>query len=143
MEISCELLISVSVELKLDVFVSDELKLDEFVSEELKLDVFVSDELKLDVFVSEELKLEKWSLSSHGNCLYEEFALSSQTTGYFTSKNTLSMSGFVIVDSFDTRQLFELINGTKWFNLFSLVSFDKVQNKNTVFPLSTFSHGSM
>ena len=68
-------------------------------------------------------------------------------------KNTLSMSGFVIINSFrtkvvrfinfHTRQPFELINGTKWFNLFSLVSFDKVQNKNTVFPLSTLSLGSM
>ena len=63
------------------------------------------------------------------------------------------MSGFIIIDSFrtkvvrfinfDTGQLSELINGTKWFNLFSLVSFDKVQNKNTVFPLSTLSLGSM
>ena len=33
--------------------------------------VFVSDELKLEEFVSEELKLEKWSSTSHGNCLYE------------------------------------------------------------------------
>ena len=60
--------------------------------------MFVSDELKLEEFVSEELKLEKWSSSSHGICLYEESALSSQSTGYLWMETSCEMLLFVFVE---------------------------------------------